>query len=113
VTATSANIALIEAAVLETNIAEEGAFATFVVKGKEDLFVQYIVDGINARYPFSADPRQMLRTFPIFSVEEWVANEYLWVGITLSANDTATWIDRYFREILGCDPGYELVRKSE
>ncbi len=109
----TATFTLIEAAVREIETGAEDSFGTFEVVGNSDLFVQYMQRTINARYPFRIDPAQNLRTFTFGSVEEWVADEYVWLDVSLPPSEMAAWIDRYFREVLGCDADYQLTWKRE
>ena len=110
---TAANIDLIEAAVREINAADEGAFVTLADAANDDRWVQYLQNTINASYPFAADPKHGLRTFTFNSVEEWTADGYVWLEVALPERDMALWIDRYFREVLGCDAGYRLIQTRD
>lgn len=107
------NPALIESAIREINSEDDGAFVTFAVAANDDLWVQYLRATINAHYPFSVDPKQNLRTFTFSRVEEWVPGEYVWLEVALSERDMALWIDRYFREVLGCEADYRLIASRD
>ncbi len=97
-------IDLIEAAIREINAAEEGAFVTLADASNDDLWVQYLHDTINARYPFSTDPKHNLRTFTFASVEEWTADGYVWLNVELPERDMALWITVTSKKCCGAAP---------
>ncbi len=107
------NLDLIEAAVREINAAEEGAFVTLADALNDDVWVQYLHSTINARYPFSIDPKQHLRNFTFTRIEEWTPDGYVWLELALSERETALWIDRYFQEVLRCGADYRLIQTRD
>lgn len=106
-------VELITKAVSEIEAGDEDAFGTLRVVGNDDLWVQYLHGTINARYPFDDDTGEQLAGFDYENIEECVPDGYVWLEIDMAQAEIVAWIERYFREILGCADGYELIWDPE
>jgi hypothetical protein len=104
----TSTLALIEAAVREIDAGAEDSFGTFEVAGAAERWLQYLPGNINAAYPFS-DPPETILTLPYDDMIEWQPGNFLAVILNRPPEATAAWIDRYFREMLGCGPDYRLT----
>lgn len=104
---------LIEAAVREINAGNDDSFGTFEVKGNEERWLQYLQGNINAVYPSAAAPEAYLATLPFDDMIEWRPNNFLAVVLNKPPEEVAVWIDRYFREVLRCEPDYQLTWRRE
>ena len=97
-------------AVAQILAGDDDSFATFAVVGADDRWVQYKIGQINAAYPFADDPVQRLAPLADFAVLGWEANKYVFGDLGRGdPRAIAAWIDKYFREILQCAPGYDLT----
>jgi hypothetical protein len=52
-------------------------------------------------------------SFSFTDVEEWTPGASAMIEIFLPEPDLAAWIDRYFKEVLGCPADYQLSWKRE
>ena len=99
---------LIEAAVREINNGDEDSFGTLIVQHAEDRWLQYAPGAINAAYPFSDAPERRLVALPFDEMIEWTPKNFLTIELNRPPEELAAWIDGYFKEVLGCDPGHQL-----
>lgn len=104
---------LIEAAVREIDAGGDDSFGTFEVKEDAERWLQYLPGSINAAYPSAAAPEARLATLRFDEVIEWQPNNFVAVVLNKPPADMAVWIDRYFREVLGCEEGYQLAWTRE
>jgi hypothetical protein len=109
----TSTVKLIEAAVLEINAGDHDSFGTLRVVGDGDRWVQYTPGMVNVAYPFDDPPTERLVSFSFTDVEEWTPGASAMIEIFLPEPDLAAWIDRYFKEVLGCPADYQLSWKRE
>jgi len=109
----TSTLALIEAAVREIDAGEHDSFGTLEVPGAADRWVQYMPGNVNAVYPFTDAPEARLGELAFDDMIEWKPGEFLAVELFRPPEQLAAWIDRYFREVLGCAPDYKLTWKRE
>jgi hypothetical protein len=104
---------IIKAAAEEVNGGEHDSFGTFTVVGDEGLWIQYTPGAINAHYPFEDSPSIRLAALGFDELMEWTPMQSATVEHFWKPAEVAVWIDRYFREILGCAASYNLAWKRE
>lgn len=109
----TSTIELIEAAIREINEGDHDSFGTLRVVSGSDCWVQYTPGMVNVAYPFDIAPAERLKDFSFSDVEEWTSGVSAMIELYAPEPELAAWIDRYFKEILGCEPGYQLTWKRE
>jgi hypothetical protein len=91
---------------------EHDSFVTFQVPGDVARWIQIGLLDFNAAYPFSDPPEIRLAMFDAIEITEWQANSFVLGEIGMDSPDRfAGLVDRYFREILGCQDDYQLDSK--
>jgi hypothetical protein len=106
-------LALIEAAIGQVNSGDHDSFGTLTRTGDSSRWVQYTPGTINATYPFEDSPQDRLSAFKFDELMEWTPGVSVTLEYFFEPAEVAIWIDRYFREILGCEADYELIWKPE
>jgi hypothetical protein len=107
---------VIVAAVREINDGDRDSFGTFATADDEDCWVQYSPGVINAAYPFEQPPLETIVDLDADSVQDWKARTYVTINVMDLFEHTdkiASWIDRYFTEVLGCGPQRKLEWNRE
>ena len=104
----TARIAKIATAIRETIDAGGETCATFEVVGRDELWLQFTGNAVNAAYPHGDDPKRNAAVKPL--LEEPSPKPTGWEADTFATFEfdgpnvdvIARWIDRYFVLVLGC-----------
>jgi hypothetical protein len=85
-----------------------------------EVWIQVMPGTVNMAYPFTEEPLDLLRRQGVRSpsdiyLVEWAAGEYATFGFgDISPRDHATFVDRLFVKVLGCDDAsYQLKTSIE
>ena len=88
--------------------------ATFEAEDDEEKWVQFVDGVINAAYPDPIAPDRRSRPLPDFDMTEWARGKFTMGKLNLTdRTELARWIDRYFLEVLRCEPGFEVSCRLE
>jgi len=82
---------------------------TFEISDASHKWVQFTGDTINATYPYEEQPESRLGELGSFHLVDWAKNSYVTGTLKLdNAEAIATWIDKYFIEVLDCQKEYSV-----
>lgn len=88
--------------------------ATFEVEDDEDKWVQFVDGVINAAYPDPIAPDKRTKPLPDFEMTKWSRGKFMTGDLALTdRTEIARWIDRYFVDVLRCDPGFAITSRLE
>jgi hypothetical protein len=88
--------------------------ATFEAKDDEEKWVQFVDGVINAAYPDPVAPDKRTKPLPGFEMTEWSRGKFMTGKMQLTdRTEIARWIDRYFVDVLRCEPGFAIFSRLE
>src|SRR5689334_16177413 len=83
--------------------------ATFEDMADESRWVQFVDGVINAAWPFSGAPDARFKKMGSIELTAWSRAKYATGALALTdKTEIAKWIERYFLEVLECDPEFEM-----
>ena len=86
--------------------------ATFEVAGDPARWIQFTDGAVNAAYPHAGEPAAMLARLGNAALEEWEANKYMTVRLSLTDPvEIAYWLDQYLETVLVGGSAYALTIK--
>jgi hypothetical protein len=88
--------------------------ATFEIAGQAHKWVQFQAGTVNAAYPHSEHPANLLTTIGGGALTEWTAGKFLTVNLAFNdARAVAKWIDGYFERVLAAGDDYAVDLRIE
>jgi hypothetical protein len=88
--------------------------ATFEAEDDETKWVQFVAGMINACYLDPVAPDKRTRPLPDFEMTQWSRGKFVTGRLAVTERtEIARWIDRYFVDVLRCEPGFALTSRLE
>jgi len=102
-------LAEITPAIREVLAGEPGLCATLTVAGDMESWLQFVGGVVNAAYPRSTEPNELLEKLGSAVLQTWEPHQFVTVALDLEhPREISKWIDEYFEKVLGAPAGYAV-----